>query len=104
MASLQAPSLDGASSRVRYSAIVFVGGACYGVVGAVVKFAYADGFAFRQVVCSQAFFAFVVFVLWALVDRLRGAKRGRLTAKQRLKLAAMGIVASGTTTFYYCAF
>lgn len=99
----EVPLAGGASSRLRNSAIVFVGGACYGVVGAVVKFAYADGFTFPQVVCSQAFFATVVFALWAFVDWLRGAHRPRLAAKQRLKLAAMGLVTGGTTTFYYCA-
>lgn len=98
-----APPAGGASSRVRNSLIVFAGGACYGVVGAVVKFAYGEGFTFQQVVCSQAFFAFVTFLLWAAFDRLRGKRRAPLTGRQRLKLAAMGLVSSGTTTFYYFA-
>ena len=100
---LGAPPAGGASSRVRNSAIVFLGGACYGVVGAVVKFAYGDGFTFQQVVCSQAFFAFVTFLLWAGIDRMRRKERPRLSAKRRLKLALIGLVSSGTTTFYYFA-
>ena len=52
-------------------------------------------------VCSQAFFAFAVFALLALFDRVRGRRRARLSAAQRLKLAAMGLVTAGTTTFYY---
>lgn len=91
----------GATSRLRNSAIVFAGGACYGILASVVKLAYGAGFTFPQVVCSQAFFAFLVFSLLALKDHVCGKKRTRLEAKQRLKLAAMGVVTAGTTTFYY---
>lgn len=87
-------------SRLRNSAIVFAGGACYGVLASVVKFAYGDGFTFNQVVCSQALFALAVFVILAVVDWARGKRRARLRAKQRLNLAAMGVVTSGTTTCY----
>ena len=58
-----ATSAGGNASRLRNSAIVFAGGACYGVLASVVKLAYGAGFTFPQVVCSQAFFAFAVFAL-----------------------------------------
>ncbi len=90
-----------AAPLLRNAAIVFAGGACYGILASVVKVAYASGFTFPQVVCSQAFFAFLVFALLALWDRARGRRRVRTTAPQRLKLAAMGLVTAGTTTFYY---
>ncbi len=96
-----ATSAGGNASRLRNSAIVFAGGACYGVLASVVKLAYGAGFTFPQVVCSQAFFAFAVFALLAVFDRVRGRRRARLSAAQRLKLAAMGLVTAGTTTFYY---
>lgn len=94
------PSKEGAS-RLRNSAIVFAGGACYGILASVVKLAYGAGFTFPQVVCSQALFAFLVFALLSLKDRACGKKRVRLGAKERLKLAGMGVVTAGTTTFYY---
>ena len=87
--------------RIKSSAIVFCGGACYGILASVVKIAYGAGFSFQQVVCSQAVFAFLIFLLLAAYDKLRGHTRPALTAKQRLKLAAMGIVTALTTTFYY---
>lgn len=96
-----ATSAGGNASRLRNSAIVFAGGACYGVLASVIKLAYGAGFTFPQVVCSQAFFAFAVFALLAVFDRMRGRRRARLSAAQRLKLAAMGLVTAGTTTFYY---
>ncbi len=89
------------ADRIRYSAIVLAGGACYGVLASVVKIAYGQGFSFAQVVCSQAVFAFLVFVLLAAFDRARGVRRQRLTRAQRVKLAAMGLVTAGTSTFYY---
>lgn len=89
------------AQRMRYSAIVFAGGACYGVLASIVKMAYGEGFTFSQVVCSQAFFAFLIFALLALFDRIRGFRRQPLSRSQRLKLAAMGLVTGGTTTFYY---
>lgn len=78
-----------------------MGGACYGILASVVKFSYSGGFSFQQIVCSQALFAFISFLLLAVYDKLRGFKRERLTPRQKLKLAAMGIVTSGTTTCYY---
>lgn len=89
------------ADRIRYSAIVLAGGACYGVLASVVKIAYGQGFSFAQVVCSQAVFAFLIFVLLAAFDRVRGVRRQRLTRAQRIKLAAMGLVTAGTSTFYY---
>lgn len=89
------------SSRLRYSLIVFAGGACYGIIGSVVKLAYGDGFTFPQVTCTQTVFALATFLLLALFDKLRGFRRVRLSWKERLQLGAMGLVSAGTTTFYY---
>lgn len=90
-----------ARARIRYSAIVFAGGACYGILASVVKIAYGTGFTFQQVVCSQALFAFLVFAAIAVFDAATGRARARLSAGQRIRLAAMGLVTAGTTTFYY---
>ena len=89
------------SLRLRYSLVVFAGGACYGIIGSVVKLAYGDGYSFPQVTCTQTVFALATFLLLALIDRLRGFRRMRLSWKQRAQLAAMGLVSAGTTTFYY---
>ncbi len=97
------PDTAAPSARLRNSGIVFAGGACYGVVASVVKFAYDAGFSFSQVVCSQAFFAFLIFVVLAIIDRTRGVRRIRLTRVQCIKLVLMGMVTAGTTTFYYLA-
>ena len=94
-------SLSHQNALLRNSAIVFAGGACYGILASVVKFSYADGFSFQQLVFSQSFFALIAFTLIALFDKVRGFKRTPLKPKQKLKLALMGIVTSGTTTFYY---
>ncbi len=96
-----APKTSAQAVHIKNSAIVFAGGACYGILASVVKIAYGAGFSFQQVVCSQAFFAFLIFLILAAYDKVRGHARGALTAKQRLKLAAMGTVTAGTTTFYY---
>lgn len=96
-----AGSSTNASERLRYSAVVFTGGACYGILASVVKIAYGAGFAFQQVVCSQALFAFLVFAAIAAFDAATGRTRARLSTRQRAKLAAMGLVTAGTTTFYY---
>ena len=90
-----------ANGRLRYSAIVFAGGACYGILASIVKIAYGTGFTFQQVVCSQALFAFLVFAAIAAFDAVTGRARTRLSMRQRVKLAAMGLVTAGTTTFYY---
>ncbi len=89
------------SSRLRYSLIVFAGGACYGIIGSVVKLAYGDGFTFPQVTCTQTVFALATFLLLTLFDKLRDFRRVRLSWKERLQLGAMGLVSAGTTTFYY---
>lgn len=88
-------------SRLRYSLVVFAGGACYGIIGAVVKLAYGAGYSFPQVTCTQTVFALATFLLLALFDKLRRFRRPRLSWKERLQLAAMGLVSAGTTTFYY---
>lgn len=92
---------ESGSLRLRYSLVVFAGGACYGIIGSVVKLAYGDGYSFPQVTCTQTVFALATFLLLALIDRLRGFRRMRLSWKQRAQLAAMGLVSAGTTTFYY---
>lgn len=87
--------------RIRYSAIVFAGGACYGIIASVVKIAYGAHFTFQQVVCSQAVFAFLVFAVINIAGAACGRSHARLDTAQRVKLAAMGLVTAGTTTFYY---
>ena len=44
-------------NTLKYSAVVFLGGASYGVMAATVKSAFAEGFAWAQTAASQAFSA-----------------------------------------------
>ena len=43
-------------NTLKYSAVVFLGGASYGVMAATIKCALAEGFSWTQTAASQAFF------------------------------------------------
>ena len=54
-------------NTLKYSAVVFLGGASYGVMAATVKSAFADGFAWAQTAASQAFFGALLFAVALVV-------------------------------------
>ena len=48
---------------LKYSALVFAGGASYGIMATTVKFALADGFQWTQVAASQPLFGTLLFAV-----------------------------------------
>ena len=84
-------------SNYRYPLIVFLGGACYGILSTIVKTAYAAGIN-RTGVTSGEFFFGLVFLLPFALRSMR-----RLAGRQWLALLAAGIPMGGTSIFYYHA-
>ncbi len=85
---------------LKYSLIVFVGGASYGVMATTVKFAYNDGFNWTQTVASQALFGALYFGVALLLYSFFIKKPQRVGARQVGRLLATGIVACMTTVLY----
>ena len=85
-------------SRYRYPLLVFLGGACYGILSTIVKLAYAAGIDRSGVSSGQFFFG----LLLLLVPAWRARPR-QLTARQVLVMLAAGVPTGGTTLFYYHA-
>ena len=85
---------------LKYSLIVFIGGASYGVMATTVKFAYNDGFNWTQTVASQAVFGTLYFAAALLVSFLFGKRPQRVRAHQVARLLGTGIVACTTTVLY----
>ena len=57
---------------LKYSALVFAGGASYGIMATTVKFALADGFQWTQVAASQPLFGTLLFAVALAVLRACG--------------------------------
>ena len=51
-------------NTLKYSAVVFLGGASYGVMAATIKCALAEGFSWTQTAASQAFFGALQAGIW----------------------------------------
>ena len=79
-----------------YACIVFVAGACYGILSTFVKIAYAAGLDLTDVSGVQCLFG--MFFLWAGVFFTR---KKTLTPFHVLSLLAIGIPMALTTIFYY---
>ena len=88
-------------ARLTYSLMVLCGGASYGVLASVVKLAYNQDLNFEELVSTQAVFASICFLLAWAHNLARGRRRRRISWQGRLKLILMGLITSGTTTFYY---
>ncbi|WP_053365476.1 EamA family transporter [Bacillus sp. FJAT-27245] len=57
---------------IKYPLFVFIGACSYGVIAAIIKLAYQDGFTVGQVITSQYFFGwFFLLLLYLLVSRKR---------------------------------
>lgn len=85
---------------LKYSLIVFLGGASYGVMASTVKFAYAEGFNWTQTAASQAIFGFFLFTVAFLVLNIFKKHRVRVTPKQIMRLMEVGLVGCMTTILY----
>ena len=83
--------------------LVFLGGASYGVVSPLVKYAYQNGFTVTDITVAQFYYATVI--LWLLVAASYRAGRGRyaLTRRNFAKLVGLGVVGSLTSITYYKA-
>ena len=87
-------------NTLKYSTLVFVGGASYGVMAATVKMAYAAGFTWTQAVASQALFGTLLFTAALLVLRLRGTRLVRLSPKRVAALLGLGLNTCATGVLY----
>lgn len=87
-------------SDLKYSALVFLGGACYGIQGPIVKMAYAAGFTWNQMVASQAIFGALLFSIALLIMRLRGKELQPLSPKRILALVALGVGTCANAALY----
>ncbi|MFF3924827.1 EamA family transporter [Paenibacillus lactis] len=81
---------------LKNSLYVFLGACCFGILSTVVKLAYRDGFQFEQVMLSQ----FGTGWLILLVLMLLFARR-RVTWKQAVRLAGVGLCTCLTGVTYY---
>lgn len=87
-------------NTLKYSALVFLGGASYGVMAATVKMAYAAGFSWTQAVASQALFGALLFAIALAVSLGRGRKPVPLTPKRVLSLLGLGLNTCATCVLY----
>lgn len=85
---------------LKYSALVFLGGASYGAMAATVKMAYAAGFSWTQTVASQALFGTLLFAMALAVSLARGRKPAPLSPKRILSLLRLGLNTCATCVLY----
>lgn len=78
-----------------YAFLVFLGGAFYGILSTIVKFAYAAGYTVNQVIGAQFFFGFLMQTIIVLLF-----SRKRVSLKQAGLLMLVGTTMSGTGIFY----
>ena len=88
---------------LKYSAVVFAGGASYGVMAATVKLAYAHGFTWSQSVASQAFFGALLFAAAFLVQAIAGRRPARLPLRRVPALLGLGLTTCTTCVLYNIA-
>ena len=82
------------------SALVFAGGASYGVMATTVKFALADGFQWTQVAASQPLFGTLLFAVALAVLALAGKRPVRLSPRGVLRLLGLGLTTCTTCVLY----
>ncbi len=90
-------------NTLKYSVVVFAGGACYGVMATTVKLAYAQGFSWMQAVASQALFGLGLFAVVLLVLILAGRRPQRLTLRGFGMLLLTGACTCSTCILYNIA-
>ena len=87
-------------NTLKYSAIVFFGGASYGVMAATVKSAFAEGFAWAQTAASQAFFGALLFAFALVVLAVFGKRPVPLAPRRILALLGLGLATCTTCVLY----
>ena len=87
-------------NTLTYSALVFAGGASYGVMATTVKFALMDGFGWTQIVASQPLFGALLFAVVLAIQMLRGKRPVRLAPIQIAKLMGLGLTTCTTCVLY----
>ena len=87
-------------NTLKYSAVVFLGGASYGVMAATVKSAFAEGFAWAQTAASQAFFGALLFAVALAALTVLGKRPVPLSPKRVLSLLGLGLATCTTCVLY----
>lgn len=87
-------------NTLKYSALVFLGGASYGIMATTVKFALNDGFAWNQIAASQPFFAALLFALVLAATGMRSKRFGRIAPRRVASLFALGLTTCTTCVLY----
>lgn len=85
-------------NRLTASLLVLLGAACYGLIGPFVKMAYDAGFSPQDLTSSQFFMAFLVL---GILAAFQGRGLLRLRRKDIGMLSLLGVLATGTSVFYY---
>ena len=87
-------------NTLKYSVVVFLGGASYGVMAATVKSAFAEGYAWAQTAASQAFFGALLFAVALVVLAVFGKRPVPLAPKRILALLGLGLTTCTTCVLY----
>ncbi|MCB7038979.1 EamA family transporter [Eggerthella sinensis] len=85
---------------MKYSAVVFLGGASYGVMAATVKSAFAEGFTWAQSAASQALFGALLFGVALIVLTVAGKRPVPLSPKRVFALLGLGLTTCTTCVLY----
>ena len=87
-------------NTLKYSALVFLGGASYGIMAATVKTAYKDGFTWSQAVASQALFGVALFAAAFAALVLAGRRPVALSPRRAGSLLGLGMCSCTTAVLY----
>lgn len=87
-------------NTLKYSAVVFLGGASYGVMAATVKSAFAEGFTWAQSAASQALFGALLFGVALIVLTIAGKRPVPLSPKRVFALLGLGLTTCTTCVLY----
>ncbi len=87
-------------NTLKYSAVVFLGGASYGVMAATVKSAFAEGFTWAQSAASQALFGALLFGVALIVLTVAGKRPVPLSPKRVFALLGLGLTTCTTCVLY----
>lgn len=85
-------------NRLTASLLVLLGASSYGLLSPFVKMAYDAGFTPQDITSSQFALALLILSFMAVFQR-KGF--GQLTWRDVRKLAVLGLLATGTSVFYY---
>ncbi|MEN8137692.1 MAG: DMT family transporter [Bacteroidota bacterium] len=85
---------------MKYSFLVFLGAASYGILSTIAKLSYKAGFTAADATGSQMIFG--VIILWAIVlIKEKGKTKTKTNKSDIVRLMLMGIPVGLTSVFYY---